>query len=132
MCRRHYMYQLLNIDRMCSHVRRSSVVTVTRIRFYSSTSRGTDVVPNSLIAAFHALNEKRSVDGIMQHWSPNGVYDNPMLREQPVMGHHEIRRCMEELLKGLEKNDSKLSIDRVTEGESHCVVEWKVVPYDGR
>ena len=85
---------------------------------------------NRLVKAVAAL-DAYSVDGIMEQWNPNGVYDNPMVGP-PVKGLLQLRRAMEDLVDLLQSNNTHLQVNKVTEADNHCVVEWTPLPPDGR
>jgi len=64
-----------------------------------------------------------------------------MVSEKTAVGQTEIRKCVETLLDGLKESGSKLEIQLITESSSsttstsnnnYCIVEWKVIPEDGR
>lgn len=87
-------------------------------------------VRNRLVVAVAAL-DAYSVDGIMDQWNADGIYDNPIIGP-PARGLVELRRAMEVLVDLLKSKHTRLQVNRVTEGANHCVVEWTPVPADGQ
>lgn len=84
----------------------------------------------TLRTAFDAVNAQ-SPDGIMACWNPEGTYDNPMVGSAQT-GFDAVHTCMVNLVDGLTKTGQTLTVDRVTEGDTHVIAEWHVEPVDGR
>lgn len=85
---------------------------------------------DTLLAAFNAVNAQ-SPDSIMACWNHEGTYDNPMVGSAQT-GFDDVHVCMVNLVDGLVKTGRTLTVDRITEGDTHVIAEWHVEPPDGR
>lgn len=78
---------------------------------------------------FEAL-ARADIDAIVSNFAEDARYTNPMVGA-PAEGLEEVRKKLVDLAQGLSERGERLSIDRVTEGPSHVVLEWHVEPGDG-
>ncbi len=84
----------------------------------------------SLLRRNFAALAQGDVNSIMSTWSENGRSDNAAVGAS-VVGKAAVKNRITLLTLEFKERGETMTIDRVTEGSSHAIIEWHIEPTSG-